>query len=262
MTPEYFDNLKKSHEHFQWSGFICKTCRKVVTKIKTGMKDLENRVLALEIERDGLVAKVEAMEAKVGKCEGGIKVVEGDLVKAKEEVKKEVKNDLREMEERSEKVVVYGLEEGMSEDGNVRKEEDLTKMKDLMKESELEGNGQEMKVFRARKKRDDGKPRPMVVTISDAETREKILSNARRLAKKGDEWKKVFVAPDMTWEQREEAKKQETKLREEAAQKNGEEKDKEKPGKWIVVGQRGRRRIVWVAVEKKKEEVTGGAEEE
>ena len=125
MTPEYFDNLKKSHEHFGWSGFICKTCRKVVTKIKTGMKDLENRVLALEMERDGLVAKVEAMEAKVGKCEGGIKVVEGDLVKAKEEVKKEVKNDLREMEERSERVVVYGMEEGTSEDGNVRKEEDF-----------------------------------------------------------------------------------------------------------------------------------------
>ena len=52
----------------------------------------------------------------------------------------------------------------------------------------------------------------------------------------------------MTWKQREDAKKQEKQLREEADKKNEEEKDEEKDGKWVVVGQRGRRRIAWAKV--------------
>ena len=62
--------------------------------------------------------------------------------------------------------------------------------------------------FRAGKKKDDGKPRPMVVRIEEEEMRERILSNARKLAKT-EKWRRVFVVLDMTWEQREDEKKKE-----------------------------------------------------
>jgi hypothetical protein len=131
-------------------------------------------VLALEIERDMLMARVDAIEAKVGVCEGGMKTVAKDLEKAKEEVK----DDLKQIEERSENVVVYGLEEMESEDRNERKEEDLKKMKELMKEIGVENNDLELKAYRAGKRREDKRPRPMIVTIPDAETKEKTLANA------------------------------------------------------------------------------------
>ena len=99
--------------------------------------------------------------------------------------------------------------------------------------------------FRAGKKDEaTGKPRPMIVKIEDAEVRERLLDNARKL-NRTDKWKNVFISRDLTWKQREEAKKQEKQLREEAEQKNEEEKDEEKDGKWIVVGPRGKRRITW-----------------
>ena len=51
--------------------------------------------------------------------------------------------------------------------------------------------------------------------IEDDETREGILANARRMSGK-DAWKKVFVAKALTWRQREEMRKEEPKIREDA----------------------------------------------
>ena len=83
------------------------------------------------------------------------------------------------------------------------------------------------------------------MTIEDDDTREGILANARRLAGKND-WARVFVARDLTWKQREEIRREEKKLKEEAEAKTKEENDKGKEGKCIVVGQRGRRWLKWI----------------
>ena len=57
--------------------------------------------------------------------------------------------------------------------------------------------------------------------------------------------KSVFVSQDLTWAQREEARKEEKELRELAEKKTEEAKKDGKKGKYLVVGQRGRRRVVW-----------------
>ena len=86
----------------------------------------------------------------------------------------------------------------------------------------------------------------MIVSIEDEETREKILNNARKLARM-DEWKRVFISPDLTYKQREESRKDEKRLREEAEAKTNDAKnDGRTGGKYAVVGQRGKRRIVWM----------------
>ena len=53
------------------------------------------------------------------------------------------------------------------------------------------------------------------------------------------------MAPDMTWKQREEAKKEETEMKEEAERKTEEAKKDGKRGKFVVIGRRGRKRMVW-----------------
>ena len=90
----------------------------------------------------------------------------------------------------------------------------------------------------------EAKPRPLIVRIVDEETREKVLRDARKL-RNVEGWNRVFVSPDLTWQQREEGKKIEKKLKEEAEKKTEEAVKDGKKGKFIVVGPRGRRRTVW-----------------
>ena len=53
----------------------------------------------------------------------------------------------------------------------------------------------------------------------------------------------------MTWEQREEERRVETRLREEAKQKSDAEKDEGRRVQYIVVGKRGSQRIIDVLIQ-------------
>ena len=172
------------------------------------------------------------------------KSIESEMQKAKKEVKGEMESERKEREERSENVVVYGMEESVEEDAEKRKDDDKKKMAELAAEIGVEVQGEVEVKFRAGKKRDDGKPRPMIVKIADEETRQKIMANAKRLARK-EGWKTVFVSPDLTWQQREEAREEERKARLEAEAKTEEAKNEGRKGKYVVVGPRGKRRVVW-----------------
>ena len=91
---------------------------------------------------------------------------------------------------------------------------------------------------------DAERPRPLVVKVPDKEDREQIFRNARKLAR-SDEWKKVFIAPDMTKEQRAEDKRQELERKTDAEKRTQELENEGKSGKFLVVGMRGRRRVIW-----------------
>ena len=86
----------------------------------------------------------------------------------------------------------------------------------------------------------------MIVCFDEEESRAAILENARRLGRSAD-WKRVFISPDLTWKQREEAKKEEEELRA-RADKMTEEAGKEGGSGEVyrVIGQRGKRRVVAV----------------
>ena len=178
------------------------------------MKQMEGRVENLETEKKELALKVEVLEKRVGECKGEIKVVETGLTKAKEEVKEEMKEELKEREERSENIVVYGLVESKKKDPKERVKEDERKVKELWEQMEVEEGETEVK-FGAGKQKEDGKLRPLILTVKDAEKRERLLDSGRKLARK-EGWKKVFVAPNLTPRQREEEKKKENERKKEA----------------------------------------------
>ena len=258
MTPQYFENCQKTYEEVGVSAFLCKTCMKVWDKVQKQFKDLKdeireigNRVTVLELEKETLAQKVENMEMRTVKVKEGLEDVEKEVVsgmlKAKEQVVKDVRTEMVEREERSANLVIYGLEESNEEAPEKRKEEEDKKARAVAEAVGVEmAEGVEMK-FRAGKKNNEAgaKPRPMIVKVQDDETRERMLGNASRLARTAD-MKRVFISPDLTWEQREEARKVERSLREEAEKKTEEAKNEGREGKYLVVGQRGRRRIVWI----------------
>ena len=249
MSDAYLDQIIKTEKMFGWSGFLCRVCRKVMTKLNKGMKDMEARVTNLE-EKKEMALKIEVLEKKVGECKGEIKVVETGLTKAKEEVKEEMKEELKDRDERSENIGIYGLLESKKKESKERVKEDEDKVKELWGQMEVQMGDRDAGVkFQARKPKADGNLRPLILQVKDPEKRERILDSGRKLAQKED-WKRVFVAPDLTPKQREEEKKKEAERKKEAEEKTKKDKDEGKNGMWIVVGKRGRRRVVWMDKER------------
>ena len=190
------------------------------------------------------------MESKNRQVNENVQKMEGEVAtgmeKAKEEVKDEMRGELREREDKKHNLAIYGMKESSDADGKKRKEEDEEMVKNMATEIGVT-LGDIKHSFRAGSKPEGAspKPRPLIVTIEDDEAREGMMANARRMAGK-DEWKQVFVAKDLTWKQREEMRKEEAKLRNDAEKRTKEENETGRVGKCIVVGQRGKRWLKWV----------------
>ena len=70
--------------------------------------------------------------------------------------------------------------------------------------------------------------------------RAKVLKDLRKLARV-EGWKRVFASPDLTFQQREDERKKDEELKEEARKRTEVENNAGKSGKWILVGPRGKR---------------------
>jgi hypothetical protein len=255
MSKEYFDNCKKTFELQGFNAFLCKICRKVWTsmkkslkEVKDEMKEMANKIVVLELEKETLAQKLEKIEMKADKMNdrvGGVeKEVATGMEKAKEEVKKDVRSEMTEREANASNVVLYGLEETKEADPAQWRAKEQKKVEEIIQKMGVEVQGEFIVKHRAGKPREEGaKPRPIVVKVADDEMRVNIFRNAPRLSRM-DDTKKVYIAPDLTPQQRDEDRKAEAKLKEEAARKNEEEKKGPGVGRWVVVGARGRRRIV------------------
>ena len=257
MTPEFLESCDKMNKLFGGSAFLCVICRKLATKInktfKEGdakMAEMESRLKTAELERKALAAKVEKMEGSTtqvnDKIVGMEKEIETGMEKAKKEVRQEMTTEMKAREERSENIVVYGMAESTEEGAEERRTEEKRKVVQMAEDIGVEVNGEFEVKFRAGKKVEGSdRPRPLIVRVADDHTRQMLLENARKLARK-EEWRRVFLSPDLTWQQREEAREEERKLRSEAERKTEEAKNGGRGGgRFVVVGQRGRRRVVW-----------------
>ena len=256
MTPEFVDSCDKITKLFGGSAFLCFICRKLASKINKSVREVELKMAAMETELKKEVAERKALEAKVERMEsrsdqvkdkvvGMEKEIEAGMERTKKEVRDEMETERKEREERSENVVVYGMKESEEEEAEKRKDDDKNKFMEMAREIGVGVEAEEVEVkFRAGKKREDGKARPMIVKVKDDETKQKLLANARRLARK-EEWKAVFVSPDLTWQQREEGRKEEKRLRDEAERLNEAAKNEGRRGTHVIIGPRGKRRVVW-----------------
>ena len=267
ISTEQAEMLDQLAKVIAGPAYLCAICRKLTMKISKSFKAFETRILDLEGTVEKLTAQCNLLAEKVEKNEGkteqvrtGIirveKDVERGLEKTVTEVEEKMRKEMGERDARSENLVIYGLVESKEETADLRKADDLVKVIEMANQIEVTvEDGVEVK-WRAGKK-EDGKVRPLIIKVSNDETRKKMMSNARFL-KRRDGWEKIFIDQDLTKKQREEGKLEEERLKKEAeernAEKNGEEEEEEegKEGKWIVVGRRGKQRIVR-AKEKAKE---------
>lgn len=130
------------------------------------------------------------------------------------EVKEKVLQEIEEDEERKKRqknLVIYNLAESKSKDGHERMKEDesacLSLFRDeVRKEAEIE------QVIRLGKREErqgpqgerEGRPRPLLVKLTDAKKKWDILKHAKNLKHTTqDRYRKVIIAPDLTRKQQE-----------------------------------------------------------
>lgn len=242
-------------------AYLCLVCRKLTQKISKSFKAFETRITELEGEVQKLTSlcnlqseKIEKNENKTEQVRTGIirveKEVEREMEKTVTEVEEKMRKEMGERDARSENLVVYGLTESKEETADQRKADDLVKVIEMANQIEVVVEEDVEVKWRAGKK-EEGKVRPLIIKVKKEETRKKMLANARFL-KRRDGWGKVYIDQDLTKKQREEGKAEEERLKKEAEERNAEKNEGEeeeddedsREGKWIVVGRRGKQRIV------------------
>ena len=85
----------------------------------------------------------------------------------------------------------------------------------------------------------------MIVRVANSDTRNALLKQAHMLGRK-EEWKAVYLLPDLTWKQREEARKREQKLKDEEDRMNEQAKNEGRTGgRYVRKGWGEKRKVIW-----------------
>ena len=93
------------------------------------------------------------------------------------EAKEEISKEKREMEQKAANIVVYDAKESVKEE---RRKDDAGLVKEMAEAMGVEIKGDMEVKFRAGKKSEEGRPRPMIVKVEDEETREHYSPNLSR----------------------------------------------------------------------------------
>lgn len=108
-------------------------------------------------------------------------------------------DEIQDKERRKLNVVIHNLKETAGESNTERAKGDSDKFKHMIKEG-LKLVVETAKTFRVGRK-DDTKPRLMVVTLTNVTDKMEILKLAA-LLRHTTEWSNVYISPDLTWKER------------------------------------------------------------
>ena len=123
------------------------------------------------LERGALAAKIEKIENKTDQVKEKMgdmeKEIESGMEKAVRDVKGDMDAEMKEREERSANIVMYGVEESQQDNVEERKSYDNERVQAVARAVGVEAEGKLEVKFRAGKKGE--KPRPMIVKVADEE---------------------------------------------------------------------------------------------
>ena len=243
--------------------WTCQSCQSYARKFDKRMKNIEKRmqdmeekkIPAIEQDMDGAKADITTLKTQVKKLSESAKESAGVTQSS---ITSSVLEEMRERESRRNNLVVHNLPEPGAEliDGKERIAKDIEKTQELLNLLEINLDVKDQTRFIKRlgqRNEDSTPPRPLLIGFKNFDSCTSILDQSPKLAEMDEPWSAVNVIRDLTKTQR----KEEKKLRDDADARNAElsEQDKEN-WKWMVVGRRGERRIVKVALEEDKDAPT------
>ena len=258
MTDQFYESIAYAHKTWGYSAYFCKCCVKAMAKLnqsvvemKSAIGKLEERIEVLEGEKEAVAKRVKTVKRRAEKVKEDLDGVEREMVsgmeKAMANAKKELKVQLEKDEERNVQVVLYGIVESKKEAVEERINEEMAMVTEMTEVLGVELKGEVEIRYRAGREvpKEGERPRPLIVKVQDDETRTKIMANSGKLARV-EKWKRVFVAPDLSPEQRKQDREEEMARKDDAERRTKEAKDEGRNVKFIVVGKRGSRRIIEV----------------
>ena len=213
-------------------------------KLDQQMNGLRSEVTGVRTEVTNLSQVIEAVGSRIDRVEQKsleiakrCEELDGSIADAKTATFKE----LNEIEGKRHNLVFFGIPESVgSKEGSARDHD--VKAIDTIVELLTTGKKPFELKFHIGKKQE--KPRPILIRMRNMKDKEDILSKAHTL-KEHPEWKKVFIKPDLTRNQRDFIQKLDEELASVAESRNAELKNGE-DWKWAIRGQGAERHLAKV----------------
>ena len=192
-----------------------------------------NELSGLSAKLDGIVSKIEDVEKQVMENKSQILANKNELTNCVRDVKIAVFNEVNDIEAKRHNLLIFGVPEpdDSSTSGVSPREKDTRAAEGIIETIVGEKKAFDLR-FRIGKKQDD-KPRPILVKILEIKDKEDILGKVHNL-KGHSEWDKVYVKQDLTRLQREHLKQLNENLSADAALRNQGLKNED--FRWVVQG--------------------------
>jgi hypothetical protein len=231
-------------QHFKDHGYTfwnCQPCSSYAKGITARMREIEGRLDEVERYQEKQDDRMKEMDGKMARVDGTVKRLENKISQAVENSGDDVLHELHERHIRRYNVIFYGVGEAEGERTTVeeKKEWDSKSCQNIFDALNLRLKAGSLRYLRRVGEKGD-KPRPLIVGMRTTDDKELLLDNARYL--RDTHMSNVGISKDLTPREIRDEKEMEN----EAERRNRDlsQDDKAKNLKWLVVGQKGEKRLI------------------
>ena len=225
----------KENSHTFWNCMPCSTYAKGIT---ARMRELEGRIESVEKHQEEQDQELKSVNSKVDATNKDVKKLEKKIEEAKSGTN--VLLELKERKARRLNVIFYGIGEATGENPSIeeRKSWDRKSCQNIFDALKLNIRSNSLRFIRRVGEKGE-KPRPLLVGMENMDDKERLLANAKYL--RDTPLNRVGISPDLTPLELQEEREMVAEA--ERRNRNLSEEDKSKNMKWLVVGQKGEKRL-------------------
>jgi hypothetical protein len=205
------------------------------------MRELEGRLDEVERCQDKQEDRMKEMDGRMKRVEGSVDKLAGKINDVAENSGGNVFQELHERHVRRYNVVFYGVGEAEGDRPTVeeKREWDAKSCQNVFDALNLRLKASSLRYLRRIGEKGD-KPRPLLVGMRSTEDKELLLDNAKFL--RDTHMSSVGISKDLTPQEIREEKEMEREA--ETRNKELSQEDRAKNLKWLVVGQKGEKRLI------------------
>jgi uncharacterized coiled-coil protein SlyX len=238
------DVYKCVDQHFKDHGYTfwnCQPCSSYAKGITARMREIEGRLEEVERHQEKQDDKMKEMDGKVTRVDVAVKKLESKINNVAEKPGDNVFHELHERHVRRYNVVLYGVGEMEGDRPTVeeKREWDAKSCQNIFDALNLRLKATSLRYLR-RIGEKGVKPRPLLVGMRTTDDKEVLLDNAKYL--KDTHMSSVGISKDLTPQEIREEKEMEREA--ERRNKDLNQEDRAKNLKWLVVGQKGEKRLI------------------
>ena len=221
------------------SCWTCMKCSNIMKKMNGRLAALEKDVKEVKDDVKSLQTKQDSADKVVTELQGGMNQLKKSVTERSNTVTSEIYTEIKEREDRRCNVIVSGIAESEArnkDDVFAEERNHLTKLFDDLEMNSITTSENVKFKTRLGKREPDKGPRPFLLKFHNANVRDDVLRNARKVSNSG-----IRIKPDLTKKEREEDEKFKKNVDDE---NNKNPTDESGDFRWKVAGPPGNLRKV------------------